>query len=81
MALGLFFLGSFALIIGAISVPSIEFYTGGIVIALFIAGLFYSWFNSIRQGRKVGQRAESRPETPDANHTTLEEQRNAMSTS
>ncbi|MDA4112058.1 MAG: hypothetical protein OK439_05925 [Thaumarchaeota archaeon] len=60
-AILLFLLGSFALIIGFISVPSIQYYTGGVIIALFIAGLLYAWGNTIRQTRNV---VEQKPEEP-----------------
>ncbi len=38
-ALLLFLVGGFALVIGFLSVPSIQYYTGGVLIGLFIAGL------------------------------------------
>jgi hypothetical protein len=52
-ALLLFLLGAFALIIGFIKTPSIQYYTGGVIIGLFIAGLLYAWANTIRQTRKL----------------------------
>jgi hypothetical protein len=52
-AMVLFLLGSFALIIAFVRTPSIQYYTGGVVIALFMAGLFYAWGNSIIQTRKM----------------------------
>lgn len=52
----LFLLGAFALIIAALRVPSIQFYTGGIFIALFMFGAFYAWGNTIRQTRKLEQK-------------------------
>lgn len=58
IGLSLFFLGSFSLIVGALRFPSVEFYTGGIVIALFVAGLFYSWGNTIRQAREIGEKQQ-----------------------
>ncbi|MDA4131030.1 MAG: hypothetical protein OK457_09690 [Thaumarchaeota archaeon] len=54
-ALLLFLVGAFALIIGFLSVPSIQYYTGGVIIGLFIAGLLYAWANTIRQTRKLGE--------------------------
>ncbi|MGI0085927.1 MAG: hypothetical protein ACREBQ_12680 [Nitrososphaerales archaeon] len=51
--LSLFLLGSFVLLYTTIHIPSIEFYTGGIVIALFIFGLFFAFGNAIRQGNKI----------------------------
>ena len=59
----LFLLGAFALIIGFTSVASIQYYTGGVIIALFIAGVFYAWGNAIRQTRKLDQ---ERPEQKNA---------------
>jgi Co/Zn/Cd efflux system component len=69
-ALILFLLGSFAVIIGAISTPFLQYYTGGIVIALFIGGLFLAWGLTIIQTKKIaasdtsspGQHQESVPE-------------------
>jgi len=56
MGMLLFLLGAFALIIGFTSVPSIQYYTGGVIIALLIAGVFYAWGNTIRQTRKLDQK-------------------------
>jgi len=55
-AIGLFLLGAFALIVAFLSFPSIEYYTGGAIIALFIAGLFYVWGNAIRQTRNIDEK-------------------------
>lgn len=62
-AVGLFFAGSFALIVTALRLPAIEFYTGGIFIALFMAGLFYSWGNAIRQVKNLEQKEGGPKET------------------
>jgi cell division protein FtsI/penicillin-binding protein 2 len=58
----LFFAGSFALIAAFLLTPRLEFYTGGVVILLFIIGLFYAWGNAIRQGRKLEQAQAKQPE-------------------
>ena len=50
----LFLAGAFALIIAFIRTPAIQYYTGGVIIGLFIAGLLYAWGNTIRQTRKLG---------------------------
>jgi hypothetical protein len=55
-AILLFLLGSFALIIGFVRTPSIQYYTGGVVIALFMAGLFYAYGNSILQTRRMEEK-------------------------
>ena len=55
-AMLLFLLGSFALIIGFIRTPSIQYYTGGVVIGLFMAGLFFAYGNSIVQTRRLEQK-------------------------
>lgn len=62
--LGLFLLGSFALLYATTRFASVQYYTGGIVIALFISGLFYAFGNAIRQGNKVakGESSTSQPE-------------------
>ncbi len=52
-ALLLFLAGAFALIIGFVETPAIQYYTGGVIIGLFIAGLLYAWGNTIRQTRKL----------------------------
>ena len=54
-ALLLFLVGAFALIIGFTETPSIQYYTGGVIIGLFIAGLLYAWANTIRQTRKLNE--------------------------
>jgi hypothetical protein len=54
----LFLLGSFALIITFVRTPSIEYYTGGVIIALFMAGLFYAYANSIIQTRRLVEKQE-----------------------
>jgi|GEM_PF-2667173 hypothetical protein len=52
-AFGLFLLGSFALIFAALHSPSVQYYTGGIVIALFIAGLFLAFGLTIQQSKQI----------------------------
>jgi len=49
----LFLAGSFALIIGFVKTPSIQFYTGGVVVGLFMLGLFFAFGNSILQTRRL----------------------------
>jgi short-subunit dehydrogenase involved in D-alanine esterification of teichoic acids len=58
----LFLLGSFALIIGFVSTPSIQYYTGGAVIGLFMAGLFYAYGNSILQTRRMEEKLKKEQE-------------------
>ena len=60
-AMALFLLGSFALIFAFVETPSIQYYTGGVIIALFIAGLFYAWGNSIIQTRRLDEELKSKP--------------------
>lgn len=60
--IGLFLLGSFALIVVALLIPQIEFYIGGIFILLFIVGVFYIWGNTIRQSRNLEQVHETSDE-------------------
>jgi hypothetical protein len=59
--LGLFLIGSFALLYATTHFSAIQYYTGGIVIGLFIAGLFYSFGNAIRQGLRVSENEKSTP--------------------
>lgn len=62
--IGLFLLGSFVLLYTTIHIPSIEFYTGGIVIALFIFSLLFAYGNAIRQGNKISKdEAETTPQS------------------
>ena len=63
-ALLLFLVGAFALIIGFIKTPSIQYYTGGVIIGLFIAGLLYAWANAIRQTRKLDEVAPEQKAPP-----------------
>jgi hypothetical protein len=49
----LFLAGSFALIIGFVRTPSIEYYTGGVVVGLFMLGIFFTYGNSILQTRRL----------------------------
>ena len=68
-AMLLFLLGSFALIIAFVETPSIQYYTGGVIIGLFMAGIFFTYGNSIRQARRLEemQKEELKPATsPDA---------------
>jgi FtsH-binding integral membrane protein len=63
-AIGLFIVGSFALIIAFLRVPQLEFLIGGTVVALYMVGLFYAWANTIRQTRKMDEKeARERKET------------------
>ncbi len=52
-AMLLYLAGSFALIIVFVKTPSIQFYTGGVVIGLFMAGIFFAAGNSILQTRRL----------------------------
>lgn len=61
----LFFIGSFALLYTAVNIPQIEFYTGGIVIALYIAGLFYAWGNTIRQAKRIAGSETNHEQAPE----------------
>jgi hypothetical protein len=54
-AILLFLAGAFALIIGFIRTPALQYYTGGVIIGLFIAGLLFAWANTIRQTRKLNE--------------------------
>jgi hypothetical protein len=83
-ALLLFLAGSFALIIVAVRTPAVEFYTGGIVIGLFIFGLFYAYWSAVRQGNKLvqsqrpgGQMQEPEQQNKQANN---EEQQKSSTT-
>ncbi|HYB04152.1 MAG TPA: hypothetical protein VED17_06810 [Nitrososphaerales archaeon] len=77
-AMLLFLAGSFALIIVFVKTPSIQYYTGGVVIALFMAGIFFAFGNSILQTQRLeeAQKEENKPATsadaasssPDASH-------------
>jgi len=59
----LFLAGSFALIIAFVKTPSIQYYTGGVIIALFMAGIFFAFGNSILQTRRLdeNQKDETKP--------------------
>lgn len=61
-AMALFLLGSFALIVGFVRTPSIQYYTGGVVIGLFMAGLFYAYGNSILQTRRMEEKLKKEEE-------------------
>ena len=56
----LFLVGSFALIIGMFALPSYQSYTGALVILFYIVGLFYAWWNAIRQTRKMAETKEEK---------------------
>jgi len=60
--MALFLLGSFALIVGFVRTPSIQYYTGGVVIGLFMAGLFYAYGNSILQTRRMEEKLKKEEE-------------------
>jgi hypothetical protein len=65
-AMLLFLLGSFALVIGFVRTPSIQYYTGGVIIGLFMAGLFFAWGNSIVQTRRLEQKLAEEQKTAEA---------------
>lgn len=58
----LFLAGSFALVIGFVKTPSIQYYTGGVVIALLMAGLFYAFGNSILQTQRLEDKLKKEEE-------------------
>ena len=64
VAMAIWLIATFALIAVSITTPSIEFYTGGIIIALFIAALFYVYGNAIRQGNELKKKQPAPAETP-----------------
>jgi len=57
----LFLAGSFALIIAFVKTPSIQYYTGGVIIALFMAGIFFAFGNSILQTRRLDENQKEEP--------------------
>jgi hypothetical protein len=61
-AILLFLAGSFALIIAFVRTPSIQYYTGGVVIGLFMAGIFFAFGNSILQTRRLEEAQKKEPE-------------------
>jgi hypothetical protein len=50
--------GSFALIIVFIKTPAIEFYTGGVIIGLFMLGIFLSYGITVVQTRGLEEKKE-----------------------
>jgi hypothetical protein len=58
----LFLLGSFALIIGFVRTPAIQYYTGGVVVGLFMAGLFYAYGNAMLQTRRMEEKLKKEQE-------------------
>ncbi|MGI0090949.1 MAG: hypothetical protein ACREBS_04505 [Nitrososphaerales archaeon] len=63
----LFLAGAFALIIAMLNIPAYTQYTGGLFIALFVAGLFLTFGNAIRQTQKMAkeqQQAAQEKSTP-----------------
>lgn len=66
----LFLAGSFALVIATILISPLQYLTGAFVIFLFMAGLFYAWYNAIRQGNKISKEQrkleEEKPTTQDS---------------
>ena len=68
----LYLIASFALVIFAIRTPEIQYYTGGIVIALFIIGLFFAFGNAMRQGRKLESK-EKTTEQAERGEQTLQQ--------
>jgi hypothetical protein len=53
VAMLIWLLATFGLIAWALNTPAVKFYTGGLIIALFIAALFFVFGNAIRQGNKL----------------------------
>lgn len=58
----LFLVGSFALIYAFVSTPSIQYYTGGAVVALFMAGIFCIFGNSILQTQRMEEKLKKEQE-------------------
>lgn len=56
LAMLIWLVATFGLIAWALNTPAIRFYTGGLIIALFIAALFYVFGNAIRQGNKLREK-------------------------
>jgi hypothetical protein len=79
-ALILFFLGAFGLIVVAVRTPGIEFYTGGIFIALFIASLLYVLGNTIRQGNEMKDKEPVQAPVPVSTSPPATEQSEASQT-
>lgn len=63
IGLTLFFLGAFALILAMIRLPSLTSYTGGMFVALFVAGSLYVWGNAWRQGRMLEEKEGTSTQT------------------
>jgi cytosine/uracil/thiamine/allantoin permease len=61
-AMVIFFAGSLALIFVFVETPSIQYYTGGVIIGLFIAGIVYAWGNSIIQTRRLNEELKNKPD-------------------
>ncbi len=61
LAILLWLLVAFALIVLFVRTPSLQFYTGGAIIALFVAALVYVWGNAIRQGNKMKNETVATP--------------------
>ena len=66
----LFLAGSFALIIGFVKTPSIEYYTGGVVVGLFMVGLFYAYGNSIIQTRRLEEQFKKEEQSSSTSEQT-----------
>jgi len=66
----LFLAGSFALIIGFVKTPSIQYYTGGVVVGLFMVGLFYAYGNSIIQTRRLEEQFKKEEQSSSTSEQT-----------
>lgn len=60
--LGLFLLGSFALVAAFVVTPAIKYYLGAVVIFLFMGGVFFILLNTIRQTNNMIK--SPKPEQP-----------------
>lgn len=58
----LLLLGSFALIIGFVKTPSIQYYTGGAVVGLFMLGLFIIFGNAMMETRRMEEKLKKEEE-------------------
>jgi hypothetical protein len=66
-AILLWLLATFALIVVFVRTPTLQYYTGGVIIALFVASLIYIFGNAVRQGNKMKEKGTVQPppsETP-----------------
>ena len=65
-AMLVFLAGSFALVIVFVKTPAIQYYTGGVVVGLFMLGIFLTAGNAMMETRRMEEKLKKEQEVAPA---------------